>query len=247
MNRRSDRFSFFDRSPSGKISDQRRNPLEILHKLLIIWFDIVRDLGYSGVFFLMALESSIVPIPSEVVMPPAAFWASQGKMNFVAVVAAGTAGSYFGSILSYLVSRYLGYPVVVKIVEKYGKYIFLSLEKIDMAQAWIARYGSAGIFFARLLPVVRHLVSIPAGVFKMKPLSFTISTISGALLWCLVLSWYGAEAIGSNPELLSTPEAMVSVIKGKLQWFIGGVFAFAVLYIIVMIFQRAIKKRGVHG
>ena len=116
-----------------------------------------------------------------------------------------------------------------------------------MAQAWIARYGSAGIFFARLLPVVRHLVSIPAGVFKMKPLSFTISTISGALLWCLVLSWYGAEAIGSNPELLSTPEAMVSVIKGKLQWFIGGVFAFAVLYIIVMIFQRAIKKRGVHG
>ncbi len=217
--------------------------LETFHQLIIYWFHIVETLGYSGVFFLMALESSIVPVPSEVVMPPAAFWASQGKMNFWGVVAAGTAGSYFGSIVSYAISRYVGAPIVLKFVDRFGRYVFLSRQKLDMAQSWIVRYGSAGIFFARLLPVVRHLVSIPAGVFKMKVLNFSLSTITGAFFWCWILSWYGRETIGGSPQLLESPEEMVAVMKDKLQWFIFGVLALLAAYLAVKIVSVQIQKK----
>src|SRR6476619_861021 len=109
----------------------------MLHTLLLTWFNFVRDWGYLGVFLLMALESSIVPIPSEVVMPPAAFWASQGRMDFWGVVFMGTAGSYFGSIVSYGVSRFFGAPFVAR----YGKYFLLGPEKIQLAENLIVRYG----------------------------------------------------------------------------------------------------------
>ncbi len=216
--------------------------MKFLHDLLIFWFQVVHDWGYGGIFFLMALESSIVPVPSEVVMPPAAFWAAQGKMDFWMVVSMGTAGSYFGSIVSYLVSRYAGAPIVTLVVARYGRYLFLNQEKLNMAQAWILRYGSMGIFFARLLPVVRHLVSIPAGVFKMKVWPFSVATIVGAGLWCTILSWYGQEVIGGNPELLNSPAEMVQVMKDKLLWFVFGVLALGGAYAIVMIFSRSIRK-----
>lgn len=217
--------------------------MELLHSLIKFWFDLVHDWGYGGVLFLMALESSIVPVPSEVVMPPAAFWASQGKMNFWLVVLVGTIGSYIGSIVSYVISRWAGAPLVVLIVEKYGRYLFLSMSKLQMAQDWIARYGTAGIFVARLLPVVRHLISIPAGVFKMPVVPFSLATIIGAFLWCLILSWYGAQVIGSNPELLNSPEEMISVLKEKLRWLVVGVIILGAAYGVIVYFQKVINKK----
>lgn len=217
--------------------------MELLHSLVKFWFGLVHDWGYGGVLFLMALESSIVPVPSEVVMPPAAFWASQGKMNFWLVVIVGTVGSYLGSIVSYLVSRWAGAPLVALIVDRYGKYIFLSTKKLQMAQDWIARYGTVGIFVARLLPVVRHLISIPAGVFKMPVWPFSIATIIGAFLWCLVLSWYGAQVIGSNPELLNSPDEMISVLKEKLRWLVVGVLILGAAYGVIVYFQKVINKK----
>src|SRR3954453_24246543 len=144
----------------------------MLHELLKTWFYWVEHWGYLGVFLLMAMESSIIPVPSEVVMPPAAFWAAQGKMSLVGVILAGTAGSYFGSAVSYAVSRAVGLPVV----EKFGRYVLISPEKIQLAQNWVLRYGPGGIFFARLLPVVRHLISIPAGILKMPFGAFSLFT-----------------------------------------------------------------------
>jgi membrane protein DedA with SNARE-associated domain len=202
----------------------------MLHSLITTWFHWVEQWGYLGIFALMALESSIVPVPSEIVMPPAAFWAAQGKMNFWLVVASGTAGSWCGSAVSYWVAQWAGLPIV----QRYGKYFLLSPEKVALAEGWVRRYGAAGVFVARLLPVIRHLISIPAGVFRMPFARFSGVTVAGAGLWCLVLSWFGRAVIGDHPELLQSPEAMMAVIKARLQWFVLAVVVLGVLYALAM-------------
>jgi membrane protein DedA with SNARE-associated domain len=208
-------------------------PGTMLHALIKTWFHWVEAWGYLGVFLLMALESSIVPVPSEVVMPPAAFWAAQGRMSLAGVILAGTAGSWFGSAVSYWVSRAVGLPVL----QRFGKYVFIGPDKLDVGERWVLRYGAGGIFAARMLPVVRHLISIPAGILRMPFGRFSAVTTAGAGLWCAVLSWFGQQVLGDHPELLDSPEQMVSVIKGKLLWFVAAVVAFAILYA-VMVYVR---------
>ena len=213
----------------------------MLHELIKIWFGWVEAWGYAGVFLLMALESTVVPVPSEIVMPPAAFWAAQGRMSFAGVVIAGTAGSWLGSVASYWVSQWVGLPLL----KRYGKYVLLPPEKLEMAARWVQEYGTVGIFVARLLPVVRHLISMPAGVLKMPFLQFSTATLLGAGLWCWVLSWIGQEVIGGHPELLQSPEAMMSVIRKKLIWIVLCVVAFAITYaVFVMIKRRTAVPRG---
>jgi len=210
----------------------------MFHELLRTWFEWVEVWGYAGVFILMAMESSIIPVPSEVVMPPAAFWAAQGKMSLSGVILAGVAGSYFGSLLNYWAARWVGEPVV----RKYGKYFLMPPAKLALAENWVARFGTFGIFTARLLPVVRHLISIPAGVLKMPFGRFSMATLFGAGIWCTLLSWFGQEVIGSRPELLQSPEAMISVMKEKMHWFLAAVLLLGFLYILVLWFK---KKDGV--
>jgi membrane protein DedA with SNARE-associated domain len=202
----------------------------MLHEWIKIWFGWVESWGYGGVFVLMAMESSIFPVPSEVVMPPAAFWAVQGKMNFWGVVLAGTAGSWFGSALTYLGARVLGLPFI----ERFGKYFLMPPEKVAMASGWVERFGAAGVLLARFLPVVRHLISIPAGILKMPFGIFSLVTTVGAGAWCAILAWFGAEVIGDRPELLQSPEQMIGVVKAKLLWFVVAVLALGVLYALVM-------------
>lgn len=209
----------------------------MLHELIKIWFGWVEAWGYGGVFVLMAMESTIIPVPSEIVMPPAAFWAAQGKMSFAGVVLAGTAGSYVGSAINYWVSKWIGLPLL----RRYGKYVLLPEAKIQMAHEWVTRFGVVGIFVARLLPVVRHLISIPAGILQMPFGAFSAATVVGSGLWCWILSWFGRETIGAHPELLQSPEAMMSVIKAKLVWFVLAVVIFALLYAVV----ARQKKRSV--
>jgi membrane protein DedA with SNARE-associated domain len=215
--------------------------LPMLHELIRVWFGWVEAWGYSGIVVLMAMESSIIPVPSEVVMPPAAFWAAQGKMTFVGVILAGTVGSYIGSAISYWVSRWVGAPLIAK----YGRYVLLTPDKVRMAHSWVERFGATGVFVARFLPVVRHLVSIPAGILKMPFAPFSVATTIGAGLWCAILSWFGREVLGEHPELLQSPEAMVHVMKAKLYWFVGGVVALAALYSLVLIFKK--KSGGATG
>lgn len=198
----------------------------LLHQCILVWFGWVQNWGYAGVFVLMAMESSVIPVPSEIVMPPAAFWAAQGQMSFWGVVAAGTAGSYLGSAISYWASRTLGAPLI----HRYGKYVFLPVDKLKLAETWTQRFGLPGIFVARLLPGVRHLISIPAGVLRMNFISFSAVTLLGAGAWCAVLSYFGQTVIGSNPELLQSPEAMAAVIRAKLIWFVVAAASLAVLY-----------------
>ncbi|TFG88289.1 MAG: DedA family protein, partial [Gemmatimonadales bacterium] len=117
----------------------------MFHSLLTIWFDLTLKWGYPGVFVLMAIESTVFPLPSEVVIPPAAYLATQGHLNFWGVVAAATLGSWAGSALSYWVARAAGRPLLLR----YGRYVFVPEKKWLLAEGWINRYSAAGIFFAR--------------------------------------------------------------------------------------------------
>jgi len=206
----------------------------MLHELLRVWFHWVEVWGYAGVFILMAMESSIIPVPSELVIPPAAFWAAQGQMSFAGVILAGTAGSYFGSIVNYWLSLVLGRPMV----ERYGKYVFLPHEKIQLAERWLKEFGTFGVFIARLLPVVRHLISIPAGLLKMPISPFSLATLFGAGLWCTILAWFGQEIIGSHPDVLHSPEAMMALIKSEMHWIVLACVGLALLYGVVIVYQR---------
>ncbi|CAN5351678.1 DedA family protein [soil metagenome] len=205
-----------------------------MHHLLQVWFSWVENWGYLGIFLLMALESSIVPVPSEIVMPPAAYFAAQGQMSMVGVILAGTAGSYVGSAVSYWLSKWLGLPFI----RRFGKYVFLKPAKIDAATAWVQRFGAGGIFFARLLPVVRHLVSIPAGVLGMPFGRFSFATLTGAGLWCTILSLYGAQVI--TPEMIhaNDPETLVRAVKAKLGTILIGIVVLTLAYL-VMLFLRS--------
>jgi len=201
-----------------------------MHQLLEIWFHWVLNWGYLGIIVLMAMESSIFPVPSEVVIPPAAFLAAQGHLDFTGVVLAGTLGSYLGAAITYWVSRALGRPLIAR----YGKYFLLPSGKLERAEAWLARYEAGGVFFARLLPVIRHLISIPAGIVRMNFAVFSAVTITGSAIWCYILAYLGRKAHQVRPDLISNPEAMVTFIKSQSLWIILLIAAFTILYLVVM-------------
>ena len=202
----------------------------MLHGLLQVWFGWVRDGGYLGIIALMAMESSILPVPSEIVIPPAAFWASQGRMSLTGVVLAGTFGSWLGSAISYWVSRWIGRAVILR----WGKLILITPESLDRAEHFVQRYEVGGVFFARLLPVVRHLISIPAGIARMSFGVFSLVTTLGALIWCSVLAWFGNKITAAHPDLINDPEGLVRMVKQEGHWIVGAVLVLCALYILVI-------------
>jgi membrane protein DedA with SNARE-associated domain len=154
-------------------------------------------MGYPGILLLMAMESSIIPVPSELVMPPAGYLVYQGKMNMALVILCGTVGSLVGAYANYFVSRYLGRPLIIK----YGKYVLIPQAKFEKVERFFLQHGEISTFIGRLLPVIRHLISIPAGVAGMNHLKFTLYTVLGAGIWCTILTLIG-YAIGENQKLI---------------------------------------------
>lgn len=192
--------------------------------------------GYPGIVLLMAMESSIFPVPSELVIPPAAYWASKGQMSYLGVVLAGTFGSWVGSAITYWVSAWVGRPLVMR----YGKYFLMPPDKLEMAERWVEQYGSGGIFFARLLPVIRHLISIPAGVCRMNFMKFSVMTVAGAFIWCAVLTYFGPAII--TDEMFQNPEAMKLAIKSKIKPIVALIALMAALYGVMKYFASRAKK-----
>ena len=215
----------------------RRARNDNMHHLLETWFHWVLTGGYLGIIVLMAMESSIFPVPSEIVIPPAAFLAAQGKLSFTGVVLAGVLGSYLGSAITYWASRLIGRPLIVK----YGRFVLVSPKKLEQAEQWLARYEAGGVFFARLLPVVRHLISIPAGIVRMNFGLFSFVTIAGSALWCWILAYLGDKAYRLEPELLTSPDALVRFIHGQSNGILLIVALFAALY---MLSLRLMKPRS---
>ena len=143
--------------------------------------------GYFGLFILMALESMVAPVPSEVAMPFAGYLALQGKFNFWIAVLVSSLGSVFGSLLSYYVGVCGGRPFVLK----FGKYLLLEEEHLQWTEKWFKKQGEKTIFISRFVPVVRHLISIPAGIAKMHMRKFLVYTFAGAAIWNLILLYAG--------------------------------------------------------
>jgi membrane protein DedA with SNARE-associated domain len=211
-----------------------------LHHLLAVWMQFVLDWGYLGVFLMMVFESTAVPIPAEIVIPPAAYWAAQGRFNIAAIVIAATAGSWVGSAASYWIAWKVGRPLV----ERYGRYALLSKSRIDAADSWFDAYGAGGIFVARLLPGIRHLISIPAGLFKMNFRLFSVMTILGAGLFNAALAWFGVKVIGDQPALMRDPAVLVTVLKEKSYYLIGFALVIGTLYGLMTWMQRRATLRS---
>jgi membrane protein DedA with SNARE-associated domain len=169
----------------------------MIHDLMQMLVNGIGSLGYPGIFLLMALESSLVPVPSELVMPPAGYLAQQGLMNPWIAILAGTFGSLVGAYANYYCAHYLGRPLIIK----YGKYVLVPPDKFHKVERFFLRHGEISTFIGRLLPVVRHLISIPAGLSGMNHLRFSAYTLLGAFIWCSILTWIG-YVIGSNQDLI---------------------------------------------
>ncbi|MBQ3239600.1 MAG: DedA family protein [Akkermansia sp.] len=195
--------------------------------------------GYWGVVAFMAMESSIIPVPSEVVVPPAAIVASQegASMSFWGVVLAGTVGSYIGSVMMYVCALLLGRPLVLR----YGKYFFMPPHKVEKAELFMKKYSSAGIFFARFLPVIRHLISIPAGMARVNFLTFSIATIVGSAIWCWVLAWFGDKVGSEHPGIMESPEALIEAVKAESHLVVLGVVLLMLLYAVMKYMTREKK------
>jgi membrane protein DedA with SNARE-associated domain len=204
-----------------------------MHHLIEVWFHWVQTGGYAAVFWLMALESTVFPVPSEVVIPPAAIVAATqgGGMSLVGVVIAGTLGSWFGSAIMYLVARWIGRAAMLR----WGKYFFVPPEKLARAEVFMRRYEAGGIFFARLLPVIRHLISIPAGIIRMGFMKFSVLTLIGAGVWCTVLAWLGGR-VGARltPDQLHDADAIIKATKSESFPIVGAVVLVCVLYFVAM-------------
>lgn len=168
-----------------------------MHELIEWLLTTIGALGYPGIFILMAMESSVIPIPSELVMPPAGYLAQQGKMNMLAAILCGTAGSLAGAYANYFAAHYLGRPLLLK----YGKYVWITEKKFAKVERFFRDHGEVSTFVGRLLPVVRHLISLPAGLSGMDHLKFSLYTLAGAGLWVTVLTFIG-YFIGMNRDLI---------------------------------------------
>ncbi len=159
----------------------------VLELLAAFAIDVISTIGYLGVFFLMVMESMVVPIPSELVLPFAGFLISRGDFTFTSVMIASSLGSIVGSLISYYMGKYGGNAFVIK----YGKYVLLDVEDLNKAERWFEKRGQYTIFISRFIPVVRHLISIPAGIGKMDLKRFTLYTIVGASMWNFILVYAG--------------------------------------------------------
>lgn len=193
------------------------------------------NMNYGTITLLMTVESTFIPFPSEIIVPPAAYKASQenSDLNIVLVVIFATIGALFGAMINYHLALWLGRPIVHKFAEsKIGKMCLLSSAKVQKAEDYFVKHGKSSTFIGRLVPGIRHLISIPAGLAKMKLLPFTIFTVIGAGIWNIILALMGYIAQGQSD--------MINKYSSELSY---GLYALGVLLVLYFIYSGINKKR----
>jgi membrane protein DedA with SNARE-associated domain len=188
--------------------------------------------SYISVFILMTMESMIFPVPSEAVLPPAGLLISQGHFTFAGVVIASTIGSIVGSLISYWIGIYGGRPFV----DKFGKYFLLDRKALAFSEKYFSKHGDVTIFVCRFIPVVRHIISIPAGFGRMNLVKFSIYTIIGAGIWNTFLTWVGVRWGQQGWDLLMKYGHVIDIV-------IVGLLALAGAYF----FWKHYKNRNTAG
>ena len=186
--------------------------------------DVIEALGYGGVAFLVALENVVPPIPSEVILPLAGFLAGQGRFWLPGVVLAATAGSVAGALLLYVIARSFGEPRIRRLIDRYGRWATIGQDDLDRAETWFDRHGPAVIFFGRLVPIVRSLVSLPAGFQRMPLGPFVLYTALGSGLWngaLIGLGWILGDRWEDVERYVGAfQNAVIAVALAAVAWFL---------------------------
>jgi membrane protein DedA with SNARE-associated domain len=193
---------------------------------------IIGNWGYMGILTLMAIESSFIPFPSEAVLIPAGYLIQQGKMNFYLVFTMSVIGSLIGAYINYYLALWLGRKTSEATISKYGKFFLLSKKNLNKADNYFKKHGEITTFICRLIPVIRQLISLPAGFAKMNIAKFTFYTALGSGIWSLVLIYLG-YAFGQNQAL----------IQQNLQLFTLLALLFCAIIIITYIIFKKMKKK----
>lgn len=163
---------------------------DLLSKMLVY---LITSFGYGGVFFTMVLQSTCIPLPSEVILPFAGYLVFLGKFSFWKITMLATLANVVGGLIAYYLGKYAGRPFFLK----YGRYIFISEYKLKKTEYFFNRYGEITVFVGRMLPVVRTFISLPAGIARMNVIKMSVYTFLGSLPWCTLLIWYGYK-LGEN-------------------------------------------------
>ena len=171
----------------------------MLRELAQVIVDTIFDWGYIGIFIMMAIESSFIPFPSEIVLIPAGYLASKGDMSIGMIMSSALGGSMVGAFINYYLALTLGR----KLLKKYGKYFFIKESALAKMDIYFSKHGHISTFTGRLIPGIRQLISIPAGLARMNLVQFSIFTLLGAGIWALILTLLG-YFIGENQELIDT-------------------------------------------
>jgi membrane protein DedA with SNARE-associated domain len=166
---------------------------KILTALFIFIKSLIAATGYGGIVILMAIESACIPLPSELIMPFAGYLVFTGSMKLLWVATAGAIGCNLGSLVAYEIGYYGGRPLV----ERYGRWVLMGRRELDWADRFFTRWGYLAVFVARMLPVVRTFIALPAGIARMPRLRFHVYTFLGSWPWCFFLAWFGMK-MGEN-------------------------------------------------
>ncbi len=178
----------------------------MLHDFINWILATVHDWGYTGIFILMALESTVLPVPSELVLIPAGYLAHQGQMNFWLIILASTVGSLVGASINYAFALWVGRPFL----ERWGRYFFVRPELLHKTDVFFAKHGAVSTFTGRLIPGIRHLISLPAGLTRMNPARFAWYTCLGAGLWSVILTVFG-YFLGGNEALIRDNQLLITI------------------------------------
>ncbi|MCD1294701.1 hypothetical protein CUJ83_06765 [Methanocella sp. CWC-04] len=198
--------------------------------------NVIGSMGYLGVFILMTIESAGIPVPSEVIMTYGGFMASEGKVNVLLVALVGTLGTGLGSTIGYAIGYWGGKPVV----DKYGKFIGITPQKMLWAERWFCKYGESACIYTRLLPVVRTIVNVPAGLLGMNFYKFIVYSMIGAFPWCFILAYIGF-LLGENWESIMGMTHIFSYAIGG----IAGVILLGAIILYILIRQGIVKRATV--
>jgi membrane protein DedA with SNARE-associated domain len=186
----------------------------ILELLTEFVMSVIESGGYFGIFILMALEGSFIPLPSEIILPFSGFLASKGQFSILAIALVGALGNIVGTLFTYTIARYVGLPFLYR----YGKYVLVTHHDIELAQSLFEKFGVPIIFISRLLPGIRGFIPIPAGVARMKVIPFMVYVFVGSFLWSLLLTYIGViiqenwEVFGEYAHDIGTVLVLIMLI-----------------------------------